>query len=288
MTQPLDTRPIYYVYVLFDHNGLPRYVGKGKGRRWLQHEDRIDPNNSRKNTFIQDTLAAIGEIPKIKVREGIIECEAFEIESALIKAIGRSPHGPLVNLTDTRNGPSSETTRTWHASRTPEERKASAAKTQATILAKYTVEERSERARGNALGQGREGLSERMALMQASRSKEARSAAGRKGGLASAFVKTPEMNAAHGEHLRKWHENATPEQIRANYEKSGIATASKAQKAAWSRANITKTNQSRTAQERRDMARKAGLASARVRRRAKSDQTNQSSFDFIPSGNKGE
>lgn len=36
---------VFYVYVLFDWRGIPRYVGKGKGNRWLDHERKSDPKN---------------------------------------------------------------------------------------------------------------------------------------------------------------------------------------------------------------------------------------------------
>jgi hypothetical protein len=48
----------------------------------------------------------LGEVPYVKVREHITEAEAFETEIALIKAIGRFPFGPLVNMTDGGEGSS--------------------------------------------------------------------------------------------------------------------------------------------------------------------------------------
>ena len=60
---------MYYVYVLFDAFGVPRYVGKGKGNRWLIHERYTDPNNWMKNEFIEQTWIILGEIPKIKIQD---------------------------------------------------------------------------------------------------------------------------------------------------------------------------------------------------------------------------
>jgi hypothetical protein len=45
-----------------------------------------------------------GELPMVKVQEDLPSAEAFEMEIALIKAIGRGKNGPLVNLTDGGDG----------------------------------------------------------------------------------------------------------------------------------------------------------------------------------------
>lgn len=86
----------FYVYILFRPNGHPCYVGKGQGDRWLHHERR--PSNRHLKRIIRK---AGGTIPRIKVREDLLETEAFETEIALITAIGRKDlgRGPLVNLT---------------------------------------------------------------------------------------------------------------------------------------------------------------------------------------------
>lgn len=90
----------FYVYALFRPNGIVCYIGKGSGKRWQRHEELgTNPH-----------LAAIikkagGSIPRIKVRENLLEDAAFEIERALIKAVGREANGgPLVNLTDGGDG----------------------------------------------------------------------------------------------------------------------------------------------------------------------------------------
>jgi hypothetical protein len=94
----------FYVYLLFDFLGRPRYVGKGTGNRWLQHERRAAARNIHKNRIVAKTTRVLGEVPKIKVQENLTEPEAFALEVALIKAIGRYPVGPLCNMTDGGDG----------------------------------------------------------------------------------------------------------------------------------------------------------------------------------------
>lgn len=103
----------FYVYVLFDFCGIPRYIGKGRNNRWLEHERYTDPNNTLKNEFIERTWIILGEIPKIKVREDLTQDEAFALEIILISLIGRLDikTGPLTNLTAGGDGFDSETSR---------------------------------------------------------------------------------------------------------------------------------------------------------------------------------
>lgn len=91
----------FYVYVLFSPlTGLPFYIGKGSGRRWREHEMR---GERHRNPLIRAMLRSAGgrEIPKVKIREGLFEAEAFEIEIAFISALGlRKSGGWLLNLTE--------------------------------------------------------------------------------------------------------------------------------------------------------------------------------------------
>ena len=89
----------FYVYVLFDADGISRYVGKGRGKRWEDHE-RFDSRNRIKNAFVKRTLKKLGKIPKRKIRENLTEYEAFAIEIETIASIGRLDlgTGPLTNM----------------------------------------------------------------------------------------------------------------------------------------------------------------------------------------------
>lgn len=92
----------FYVYMIFDLSGIPRYVGKGSGARWKRRDRHCD-NPHLANIF----KAAGGSLPIVKVRERLTEDEAFETEKALISAIGREAFGgTLTNVTDGGEGTS--------------------------------------------------------------------------------------------------------------------------------------------------------------------------------------
>ncbi len=93
----------FYVYVVFRLNGAPCYVGKGKRGRWRDHYRKSC------NPHLRAIIAKSAplELPCVRIRMQLSEAQAFEIERALIKAIGREVHGgPLVNLTDGGEGSS--------------------------------------------------------------------------------------------------------------------------------------------------------------------------------------
>lgn len=93
----------YYIYVMFrPWNGLPFYIGKGKGPRWNGAAGR---NPHFKNIVARAERLGL-EIPKVKIRSHLTEDEAFRIEVAFIAAIGRGGYGPLVNLTNGGDGAS--------------------------------------------------------------------------------------------------------------------------------------------------------------------------------------
>jgi hypothetical protein len=96
----------FYVYILFRLNGIPCYVGKGKGDRWVRHEGRAKHKNKHLGSIIDQARAEDKELPKVKVAEGLTEENAFELERLLIGLMGRGDEGPLVNLTDGGDGAS--------------------------------------------------------------------------------------------------------------------------------------------------------------------------------------
>lgn len=89
----------FFIYVFFRPDGTPCYVGKGRGKRWIKHARRST------NPHLASIIALAGEeLPAVRIRTGLREAEAFEIERAFIAAIGREPNGPLVNATDGGEG----------------------------------------------------------------------------------------------------------------------------------------------------------------------------------------
>jgi NUMOD3 motif len=98
-------RTDYYVYALYRQNGTPFYIGKGCGRRINSHEGEARAgDNMPRHRVIRKMLAAGHEVGKAKLHTGLTEAQAHKIEMAVIKEIGRHPHGPLVNLTDGGDG----------------------------------------------------------------------------------------------------------------------------------------------------------------------------------------
>ena len=89
----------FYVYILYREDGRPFYVGKGTGRRWLNHERYPVRGRSHRDNIICDMQARGVAVPKRKVAEGLSNADACALEIRLIAEIGREPHGPLINQT---------------------------------------------------------------------------------------------------------------------------------------------------------------------------------------------
>jgi len=99
----MDNSSNWYIYVLFrPWNGVPCYVGQGKGFRWSWHNSRgVNHPNKHLASIIRK---AGGPIPVVKVREGLTKEQADEVERALISVLGRAPDGILANMTDGGDG----------------------------------------------------------------------------------------------------------------------------------------------------------------------------------------
>ena len=101
---------IYYAYLLKRPNGIPFYVGKGKGRRCYVHLKpwhlKKDENHLKVNVIKQ--IRHDGGEPVVEILEkNLTEVDAFRIETEQIKLYGRVANGGiLVNMTDGGEGQS--------------------------------------------------------------------------------------------------------------------------------------------------------------------------------------
>lgn len=104
----LSLEEIFYVYIFIDpRNGLPFYVGKGKGNRWKQHFWKSSlfkntPKNSKLKKILSLGLEVIVHFYIIDVPEHI----AYITEEALIQKYGRIDIGTgiLTNCTSGGDG----------------------------------------------------------------------------------------------------------------------------------------------------------------------------------------
>jgi len=94
----------FYVYILFRPDGSPCYIGKGQGRRWLQHESKGALERASNWRLAGIIRRCKVQLPKCKLRENLTHEEACVLEKAFISAIGRGRFGPLVNMTDGGEG----------------------------------------------------------------------------------------------------------------------------------------------------------------------------------------
>lgn len=107
----------YYVYAYLDPGKMgmfeygefsfgyePFYIGKGKGKRC--HNGLNDKKNKIKKSKIEKIYLSSQEPIIVKIKSGLNENEAFELEILLVERIGRIvlKNGPLANMIDGGKG----------------------------------------------------------------------------------------------------------------------------------------------------------------------------------------
>lgn len=99
----------YYVYGYFYENGIPFYIGIGKGNRIKQHLHKRKDKTKDSILFYNVLNKLIRDGIKFsykKIRYNMSQVEAALVEEVLVKLIGRRDLGlgPLCNLTDGGEG----------------------------------------------------------------------------------------------------------------------------------------------------------------------------------------
>jgi len=109
-------RQHFYVYALQSPDGIPFYIGKGKGKRAWRHIINPESQQNAWKTRIINKIKKSGDEVTISIiKDHLLEPEALELECILIRKYGRRQFGGLlVNLTDGGEGISgyAHTTRT--------------------------------------------------------------------------------------------------------------------------------------------------------------------------------
>lgn len=92
----------YFVYTLIGPGGIPFYVGmtKNKYRPTSHIRNNKDTRSPLVKARIRQILEAEGKVEIKIVKNFISQTRAFVCEAKTIKLFGRTPRGPLLNLTD--------------------------------------------------------------------------------------------------------------------------------------------------------------------------------------------
>jgi len=90
---------MYYVYALFrPDNGELFYIGAGSGNRAWAHISQSKYFNAPKDNLIREIISKGYDDLIVKIiKDDLSREEASDLEKSLIYAIGRQPHGPLLN-----------------------------------------------------------------------------------------------------------------------------------------------------------------------------------------------
>jgi hypothetical protein len=89
----------FYIYAYYDEMGVTRYVGKGSGRRWIDHIRYAH------NPRLRALIKRMGDAVDVrKLHERLTHDEAVKMEVEIIASIGRGKNGPLFNFTDGGEG----------------------------------------------------------------------------------------------------------------------------------------------------------------------------------------
>lgn len=103
---PSDERSFYVYFLIRPWNGIPCYVGKGRGERWTVHARAGVKHPNAHLARIFGKAQRLGQhVISVKVVENLTEDAAFVFEKTLIKQIGRAcSGGTLANFTDGGQG----------------------------------------------------------------------------------------------------------------------------------------------------------------------------------------
>jgi hypothetical protein len=100
----------YYVYALTNplKNSQYFYIGKGRGDRCMAHFKEKKVVNPHKTNTIKQIQSLGLEVGVIKLKEGLTEVAAYDLEEELIAQYGRvgyEPNGILTNICSTYRPP---------------------------------------------------------------------------------------------------------------------------------------------------------------------------------------